>query len=51
LGGILPRWFDDDGLLIQRVQGRPGWENINLAFDRSKNILEIIKADWAETNG
>jgi hypothetical protein len=46
LGGILPRWFDVDGMLMQKVIGKPNWEGIQLYFDRAKKILELIKADW-----
>ena len=48
LGGILPRWFDVDGMLMQRIIGDPNWEGIQLHFDRAKKILEIIKADWQQ---
>lgn len=50
LGGVLPRWFDDDGLLMQKIQGTPGWDDINLAFDRAKKILEFVRADWDDIN-
>jgi len=46
LGGILPRWFDVDGMLMQKVIGKPNWEGIQLYFDRAKRILELIKKDW-----
>ena len=46
MGGILPRWFDVDGMLMQKIVGRPNWEGIQLHFDRAKKILEIIKKDW-----
>ncbi len=49
LGGILPRWFDVDGMLMQKIIGKPNWEGIQLAFDRAKKILELIKADWQQT--
>jgi hypothetical protein len=49
-GGILPRWFDVDGMLTQKIIGQPNWEGIQLHFDRAKKILEIIKADWQQVN-
>jgi len=48
LGGILPRWFDVDGMLMQKVIGKPNWEGIQLFFDRAKKILELVKADWQQ---
>jgi len=46
LGGVLPRWFDVDGLLMQKIIGRPNWEGIQLYSDRAKKILETIMKDW-----
>ena len=46
LGGVLPRWFDDDGLLMQKIIGRPDWESINIQFDRARNIFDIVRHDW-----
>ena len=49
LGGILPRWFDEDGMLMQKILGQPNWEGIKLHFERAKKILEHVKADWQKT--
>jgi hypothetical protein len=46
LGGILPRWFDVDGMLMQKITGRPNWEGIQLYSDRARKIMEFVKADW-----
>ena len=51
LGGILPRWFGEDGLLMQKVQVQPNWEGINLYSDRAKRILEMIREDWGAVRG
>jgi hypothetical protein len=51
LGGILPRWFDVDGLLMQKIIGKPNWEGIQLYSDRAKKILEIVRRDWETTVG
>lgn len=32
--GILPLWFDDDGLLIQKILTEPGFEHIQIYMDR-----------------
>ncbi len=48
-GGPLPRWFGTDGLLMQKVVGRPNWEGIHLHSDRAKAILEMVRRDWLET--
>lgn len=49
LGGILPRWFGEDGFLMQKVLQRPNWEGINLYTDRAAQILRFIKDDWERT--
>lgn len=46
-GGLLPRWFGTDGLLMQKVMQRPNWEGIHLHSDRGKTILEFVRRDWA----
>jgi hypothetical protein len=49
LGGILPRWFDGDGLLMQKILHRPNWEEIQLHSERAGEILELVQADWEQT--
>ena len=46
LGGLLPRWFDADGMLMQKVFGRPNWEGILLYSDRAKKIHKLVREDW-----
>jgi hypothetical protein len=48
IGGILPRWFDDDGMLMQKIAGRPCWEGVRLFSDRAGEILRILRHDWEE---
>lgn len=45
-GGVLPRWFDDDGFLMQKLFVSPDFEGIRLHPDRAKEILGVIKEDW-----
>ncbi|MEW6184108.1 MAG: hypothetical protein AB1585_00035 [Thermodesulfobacteriota bacterium] len=49
IGGLLPRWFDQDGMLMQKIRNRPHWEGIQLQFDRAKKILEWVRGDWEKT--
>ncbi|WP_028320206.1 GNAT family N-acetyltransferase [Desulfatiglans anilini] len=46
LGGPLPRWFDSDGLLMQKILKRPNWEEIQVLDDHYAEILRRIRADW-----
>lgn len=50
LGGVLPRWFDEDGLLMQKITGTPNWEGIHIHSDRMKKVMDFVKQDWQETN-
>ena len=46
LGGILPQWFDDDGLLMQKLFFTPDFESIQLLPDSSLRIRELVETDW-----
>jgi hypothetical protein len=45
-GGVLPRWFDQDGILMQKLIGSPDFDKIRLHSERSHKILEMVKQDW-----
>lgn len=49
-GGALPRWFDGDGLLMQKLECPPDFENIALLTDFSKELLGFIREDWKLVN-
>lgn len=46
LGGVLPRWFDSDGLLMQKINKLPDWEGIQIYGERAREILKRVRADW-----
>jgi hypothetical protein len=48
-GGALPRWFDGDGILMQKLLCPPYFESIQLFTDFSKELLDVIKRDWQRT--
>ncbi len=48
-GGVLPRWFDEDGLLMQKLVCDPDFEGIQLYSDEAKEIFSMVKEDWAKT--
>lgn len=50
-GGALPRWFDDDGLLMQKIVGTPNWEGVQLYSGRAEKILDFVKTDSGITPG
>lgn len=45
-GGALPRWFDSDGLLMQKLLCPPDFAEIVLVSDFAKELLNVIQADW-----
>jgi len=50
-GGVMPRWFDGDGLLMQKLECPPNFENIILFLDSSKELLAFVQRDWERTAG
>lgn len=48
LGGFLPGWFGDDGLLMQRHLVSPEFEGMKIFSERGQRLLEIVRRDWAE---
>lgn len=48
IGGCLPRWFDEDGFLMQKIDGEPNFDGMKLYGKRAKQIAELIKQDWQE---
>ncbi len=48
-GGALPRWFNNDGLLMQKVFVDPDFDSIQLHTTKAKEILDIVKADRRES--
>ncbi|NJD38149.1 MAG: hypothetical protein FIA89_07470 [Geobacter sp.] len=45
-GGVLPRWFDNDGLLMQKLLCPPDFDGIVPASERANRLLEVIRSDW-----
>ena len=45
-GGYLPRWFDSDGILMQKIYGRPNFEGLKLYSEKAKQLMDFIKKDW-----
>jgi len=48
-GGAFPRWFDGDGLLMQKLECSPDFENIVIYSQEAKQLLNIIQKDWERT--
>ncbi|MBS1187713.1 MAG: hypothetical protein H6R04_1731 [Burkholderiaceae bacterium] len=51
LGGYLPHWFGDDGLLMQKLHEAPDFEAIQIYSDEAISLLETAKADYRQVCG
>jgi hypothetical protein len=49
LGGLLPIWFGDDGLLMQKHFVDPDFEGMKIFSDRGRALLELVRRDWEQT--
>ncbi|MEQ8170595.1 MAG: hypothetical protein ABRQ38_17040 [Candidatus Eremiobacterota bacterium] len=45
LGGYIPAWFKNDGILMQKTLTTPDFNSIKLYTEKAKKLLEIIKSD------
>ncbi|HWR29025.1 MAG TPA: AMP-binding protein [Negativicutes bacterium] len=45
IGGALPRWFDDDGLLMQKILHPPDFEHVFLLTKRARKLRDMIRQD------
>ncbi|MBI5568557.1 MAG: hypothetical protein HY914_01280 [Desulfomonile tiedjei] len=50
-GGLLPRWFDGDGFLMQKLVCDPDFEGIRLYSEAAREFLEIVRNDWRRAQG
>ena len=46
LGGFLPVWFGEDGLLMQKLFVDPGFETLKLHSERSRTLAALVQNDW-----
>jgi hypothetical protein len=47
LGGMLPRWFDGDGLMMQKLHSEPHFDTIRLYSPRAQKLSAFIRNDRA----
>mgnify|MGYP000891951600 CR=1 FL=1 len=46
LGGFLPVWFGEDGLLMQKLFVDPEFESVQIHSPEMKRLAAFIQADW-----
>jgi hypothetical protein len=50
LGGLFPRWFGADGIMLQKLSGAaPDFAGIKLYGRTAKDLRDAIAADWKST--
>lgn len=47
-GGLLPLWFDRDGLLMQKSRRPPDFDAPILVSERAKWLLGVVRADYTD---
>lgn len=47
-GGLVPRWFDTDGILMQKVMEPPDFKSPNLHSEKARKMLKYVQADWKD---
>lgn len=47
-GGFLPRWFETDGLLMQKLASLPNFDSIKLFSRKAKDLLDFIRHDLSD---
>ena len=50
-GGLLPRWFDTDGILMQKLLKLPDFNAIRLHSPKAGTIREMVAADARDSAG
>lgn len=48
LGGLLPQWFDEDGLLMQKLHFQPDFDSIQIHSERSIQIAKMLKEEYIQ---
>ena len=52
LGGVFPRWFGSDGILMQKVLGKePDYDGIKLYTAVARDLLAFIREDRETVSG
>jgi hypothetical protein len=46
LGGLLPVWFGDDGLLMQKHFVDPDFDGMKIYSERGRSLVEMVRRDW-----
>ncbi|MHB8770729.1 MAG: GNAT family N-acetyltransferase [Syntrophales bacterium] len=45
-GGCVPRWFDADGLLMQKILAPPDFDAPRLHSAKARQLRDFVRSDW-----
>lgn len=51
LGGLLPIWFETDGLLLQKHLVDPNFEGMKILSDRGRALVDLVNNEWRQSQG
>jgi len=51
LSGYLPRWNDNDALLLQKLWSQPDFEAVKLYDEKAKALMALVRVDWERAQG
>ena len=49
LGGLLPIWFETDGLLLQKHLVDPDFEGMKILSDRGRALVDLVQNEWRQS--
>ncbi|HAA03905.1 MAG TPA: hypothetical protein DCZ69_18995 [Syntrophobacteraceae bacterium] len=50
-GGCVPRWFDTDGMLMQKILSPPDFAAPRLYSAKARQLLDFLRSDWQDPQG
>ncbi|MDY0375791.1 MAG: GNAT family N-acetyltransferase [Desulfobacterium sp.] len=48
-GGLLPLWFESDGMIMQKLPEEPDWKGLSLHDGEAESMLAFLRQDFQET--
>ena len=48
LAGLMPRWFESDALVLQRLDHEPEYERVRLFTEKARRLLDLVRRDREE---
>lgn len=49
-GGLLPLWFESDGMIMQKLPEEPDWKGLNLHDGAAEAMLAFLRQDYGKVS-